>query len=637
MSAALISKTIIPLIGLILIGGCGSGNSGPSGSNSTLEASKGCIDCHAAVNSPVVVTAKIVQEWADSNHNTGRSGALYGASCADCHEPQVGHPNYCGRCHGGVPTATNITGTDVVRNPDEEWKCYKCHHSKTLSAGHFSNSTSAAGSAPASYVSGKYSNKCRSCHNPHNPTALLAVNKDWAKSKHGNPKEPAWSAEDFKNNISATSGAACMRCHTATGFINFTRDISSGNLTWPAFPATSWSAAGDKSRETLACNACHDSYDFKNSVRRIPAFTAPYGGKLTLPNGAAWKVSYPDSGQSNLCIACHSGRESGGSIDDPSAAVGSFTGTITAISGAMNGQSFKNSHYLAAAEVFYGKAGFHFYTSMKKFDTGYNTGSNFGSWSHGKLGMIDPATGKNYSAFQGTPTASTVTDSGSNGPCIACHLGNQGGTVNPRSHTFNPVNAALSTAPAGGCYGCHGATGSAPENMALLIEEEKVLFDAGMSFYQWNLINNFWSSNPAYRIYYDGNYPYFHTSLPGVRGVNDFTAWSMGTGSNTIGKQIMGACFNFNLLNREKGAHVHNRTYARRLMYDSIQFLQYGTVSTSDVSRKISFTAYSTANPGLSTKLSYISGPITYKGASAIRAWLTSGSRTTGAITGFRK
>jgi hypothetical protein len=41
----------------------------------------------------------------------------------------------------------------------------------------------------------------------------------------------------------------------------------------------------------------------------------------------------------------------------------------------------------------------------------------------------------------------------------------------------------------------------------------------------------------------------------------------------------MGACFNINLLTKEPAAYVHARTYVRRLLYDTIDFLDDGTIN----------------------------------------------------------
>ena len=43
----------------------------------------------------------------------------------------------------------------------------------------------------------------------------------------------------------------------------------------------------------------------------------------------------------------------------------------------------------------------------------------------------------------------------------------------------------------------------------------------------------------------------------------------------------MGACFNINLLNREPGAFAHARTYSRRLLYDTIDWLDNKAIDRS--------------------------------------------------------
>jgi hypothetical protein len=68
-------------------------------------------------------------------------------------------------------------------------------------------------------------------------------------------------------------------------------------------------------------------------------------------------------------------------------------------------------------------------------------------------------------------------------------------------------------------------------------------------------------------------YPYFYdkSKLPAVSAVTDWTRG--GALTNAEAKKLMGACFNINLLKRDPAAFAHARTYARRLIYDSIDFL----------------------------------------------------------------
>ena len=65
-----------------------------------------------------------------------------------------------------------------------------------------------------------------------------------------------------------------------------------------------------------------------------------------------------------------------------------------------------------------------------------------------------------------------------------------------------------------------------------------------------------------------GGYPYF--------GNRDWIS-----ASDPTGKKNMGAAFNFNLLIHDPGAHVHNLQYTRKLIYDSIDFMDDGSFNLS--------------------------------------------------------
>ena len=551
------SAVIASLLATALFAGCGTSNK--EGNLSAADVAKveetACAQCHSTAIDHIAGTP-IYDAYLQSAHFTNNFRVV---GCQDCHGG--------GAQHNGV-------GPLPYPNPDAAGKCFECHE-KYLPTNHFASYTAAA--HPGQYVSTNYKNSCTSCHDPHlaqngilngeiNTVTGLpkgTEHTDWAESGHGEVDGEAWAHYDFKLRDN------CNRCHTSTGYITY---VSSNY----AYPVPAWGTAGDKTNEVLTCKACHTDYNFKNRIRRAGAFSAPFNGNKN-------PIAFPDSGTSNLCIACHSGYESGG-------AIGGFTGTLTALTGDMDTKSAVNSHYLAAAALFYGKSAFHFYTSNVKYDTGYNTGKNFGTWSHGRLGMIDPATNQPYVA-SGVST-------GEDGPCVACHLGSVNG--NTKTHT---LSASETWNAQGRCFGCH-SNFAAEGGVDAVIEEEKELFDRGLDFYLFTLANhNIGNKTP---IYYDvTTYPYFHKSLPAKRGTTDFKTWTMGTADSTIGKQVMGVAFNYNLINREKGAHVHNRAYTRRLMFDGIQYLQKGanTYSTStgsiggtaDPNAQLSFTGYSTA------------------------------------------
>jgi hypothetical protein len=65
-----------------------------------------------------------------------------------------------------------------------------------------------------------------------------------------------------------------------------------------------------------------------------------------------------------------------------------------------------------------------------------------------------------------------------------------------------------------------------------------------------------------------GHHPYF-----------DNTDWT--STNDPTGKDNMGAAFNYNLLIHEPCAPIHNLQYTRKLIYDSIDFLDDGNLNSS--------------------------------------------------------
>jgi hypothetical protein len=63
--------------------------------------------------------------------------------------------------------------------------------------------------------------------------------------------------------------------------------------------------------------------------------------------------------------------------------------------------------------------------------------------------------------------------------------------------------------------------------------------------------------------------------------VKDWTDGDNDASGATSGKNNMGAAFNYNLLEHDPGAFAHNRYYAKRLIFDSIDWLDDGTMNES--------------------------------------------------------
>jgi hypothetical protein len=509
-----------------------------------------------------VAGALIGNEWLASAHNLRNA-----AACADCHEPDAQHPNQCYTCHGG---------TAVTKNPDLAGKCLKCHGPSkpsdvlmALAPQHFGySSASAPGARRASYVSGQYQGRCRACHNPHLNT-LTQQHKDYAKSLHGDPKGVAWNHYEFKQD----AFTACQRCHTSTGFLSF---VTSG----VAVPAKGF-GAGDPSRELLACDACHTSYDFKNSVRKVGAFTAPY----TVAGSA---VTFPDTGTTNLCIPCHSGRLSA----DDVAAVPDFTNA-----------SFVSPHYLAVAGLMYMKIGFQNFTTPSAPANAatpavaqFSYGDSYTMYTSKALPAA-PA-GQVNSAHRrfGTPLINDDNHTAGNnrgllaawnpgtmdsgGPCVTCHLNatDSNGVLSTNDRTTSHTLAINTNTFSQVCVNCHYA--DVPAN-AITAATVKGFLEENGGDYRHALTLAQQILLTKYQISYTTVYPYFYDLAADPTGATAVTDWTRGTKNQAFGRRMMGACFNLNLLDREPAAYVHARTYARRLVYDTIDFLDDGLVNMS--------------------------------------------------------
>ena len=218
-------------------------------------------------------------------------------------------------------------------------------------------------------------------------------------------------------------------------------------------------------------------------------------------------VTYDVAGASTLCARCHSGRETGDSIK------------ADADTDGVLGYIF-NSHYLPAAATLYNKGGYEY-------------------------------TGQDYDTLGSHKNVGTGA-SGSQGPCVACHMGL--GTAN---HTWKVTTSNA-------CGNCHSNPTAA--NLAVA----KASYDAALDSLRLAL--------EAKGIYYDSAHPNFFTAAYDPAGANTpFTNWA-GVYGLSSWKDVMGAAFNYNLLVNEPGAYAHNKQYALKLIADSCDFLADGAV-----------------------------------------------------------
>jgi hypothetical protein len=437
---------------------------------------------------------------------------------------------------------------------------------------------------------------CVNCHNPHKPPTQ---NREWAQSAHAdrNPfnlnstKTGYFSGAWAHYNWSLSSRMACQRCHTTTGFAAYadalrTGDtaraqmLSAGTNTLAAVVASS----AQFKPEMLKCNGCHT--DNRGSLRNPGTITATYDLVSSGKTYAKASHTYPDLQGSNVCMACHTGRESGDTISGLNDPALLSAGTISFYDFSNNG--FINSHYLTAGGQVFTVTGYRFPGRP------YN---NIPEYRHDKIGT------------SATLLLSPYVNTGSNGPCIGCHMSRPNKNGN---HLFLPVSRSTTTygdvtgIASEVCFNCHGPSSTV---ILDLVREQKAQYTGALEALNDQLatkLNVYFAHYSPYFFIapgYDPTYDQANTAscstpsnlpvknwqtggsstftLSGAAGTYSCTSAVNVAGTPGTGQNNMGAAFNLNLLEHDPGAYVHNRMYAKRLIYDSIDWADDGAMNYS--------------------------------------------------------
>jgi hypothetical protein len=411
---------------------------------------------------------------------------------------------------------------DAVIGAPSAIACSTCHSTAPHYGGAFGGNAQFVANGAA----------CSDCHAGGVISANGGIIAQYADSGHGDVTSAPWKTSASHDWPVAPT---CQNCHSTTGFI-----AKVGGT-------TSKTPVAGGPGQTLACDACHVNLGVDGSVRPAAQVTVAYQSQTL--SGTTWTLApatFPNvAAQNNLCINCHAGRESGESIKALSDA-------------GMNNVSFKNPHYLGAAGMMYAKLGYNF-AGQDDLITGTTT-------SYGKSLTATEDGGSLSSTHRklGTPAMATDSHVGgqvlvSDGPCVVCHMGNV------QDHTWEINANAFSNV----CVNCHDEEAGTPLTVdnfkELFIEEQAIPYHDAIALAEATLLAKF-------NIEYTDNYPYFFdNSLATPGAAKD---WTRG-GTLTAGeaKNLMGACFNIKLMHADPAAYVHSRTYARRLLYDTIDWL----------------------------------------------------------------
>jgi hypothetical protein len=466
---------------------------------------------------------------------------------------------------------------------------------------------------------------CLDCHNPHN--AANTINNQWAHSAHGGhileKKEAASNAysaavEDadapgwIHYNWKDSARAACQRCHTSTGFRNFANDQAAYDANGDTTPdvANNYSHLTGGQAELLYCWSCHT--DNIGGMRDPGQIVANYNVFLSNQLAATVTYTYPDISKSNVCMGCHTGRENGDSI----ALLNTQPSTTTAN---FSNLSFINSHYLAAGGTVFTATGYAFGGRDYSSPTSYRH-EEIGTASAANTGSGGPCAGCHMSGAEShlfLPVAKNETTGAITSVtatvCTQCH----GSSMTPsvlearKASLTDALEALLRQLDLRGYHFKNAHPyfyrGRYKTGTVSVANGSTTVTGTGTSWTTAGIVTGP-TNTDTFKVNLDGGYysvaavvdnttltlskPYEGPTVTGASyaivrsgsaaAVKDWrTSGDIDNTGATTGKSNMGAAFNFNLLEHDPGAYAHNQTYAKRLIYDAIDWLDNNALDYS--------------------------------------------------------
>ncbi|MCL2760679.1 MAG: hypothetical protein FWD70_03415, partial [Desulfuromonadales bacterium] len=435
-----------------------------------------------------------------------------------------------------------------------------------------------------------------------------------------------------KSAIGSVPGAAgkglvpCWACHA---------DVTKGTLRTLKGAATATQIAAAQISYTSSTNGWWNNYNTS-----VPTTSTTNARETTAPaNGGPFngKHKYPDVGGSNLCIMCHDAAH----VPEPQGAENAAA-TIDA------------AHYLNSAAIMYVKTGFISFSTAGRplANTLASTPGGDGIIPVGVDSAVNPTYAKSLmadldggtitSTHRSLGTTKIITDShnssgffnnnfNSNGPCVVCHYGGKGAD-GKASHTLSAISDSTVKGVCNQCHtseGGHSITNAADFNTYFITPNKESFQNAIQLFV--DVFNAKIGPTAGMTMTVNFNTQTLTTS----------TAWTSSTvvvptGYNAI--KISGAIHNVAMLLSDSGAYAHARTYTRRLLYDSIDYIDDGSMDGSVSATAVAISNTSgLASSGLFTKgaAAYADSTLTTlaPGTSESMIFLIGWNRTTGAWT----
>ena len=438
--------------------------------------------------------------------------------------------NLCTSCH----TYTNPDGTLVASGNNGTAKFY--HNTswyRVIPTTHYDNPNTLDSTTTGQVVIEGYvlrtnkPNPCFDCHGHEamtntrqntTPVRSATIYTDWAKSGHaGGLLTAKYTAAKNTDGTWKSNTAALVDTVMAAG-------SAGASYAWGHYP---WQQAARQ-----ACQKCHTSTGASNFM------AAPSNYNAANNDFSHLKLDSSGRGQQELlyCWGCHSNAGTG-QLRSPGAITTEYTygGQPVVLPNSGNSNvcavchSGRGNNDTAASSRFVGHHG-------------GAAGTLFAKVTHFGAEFV----GKDYNPSTDHFAHDTIGMTNGSGPCVSCHMGS-------KSHSFAAVTKDVNNVITGItnsalCATCH--TGNYALTPAKLEEESEGYQNAGQLLVDLksNTLQNYHNSAIVY-----------NTTV-----VNDSKAFQ-----------------NSFLHTEEKGGFAHNRKYVKRLIFDSIDWLDNGTFDGS--------------------------------------------------------
>lgn len=482
---------------------------------------------------------------------------------------------------------------------------------------------------------------CQDCHNPC--ASQATINRQWRASLHADRRaNGAWARNNWSDDRLDNDRRLCQKCHTSSGFKSFAASNKAGAAY--AGPLSYDIAFKPEMLECWACHETNTGvvrqsgpiradYSYVYTDKDRAKVYVDDKGKPRYPSTPVVPLvhTYEDVGSSNLCIGCHIGRQSGETVARLATNYGvtidfRSQGSISAHDSVEGGIFFGGMDEGEGYGIGYKFQAWNSATLMWDILSPYAVKNTERHWKIGRNGV---------------PTA----ESDGRGPCVSCHMSEEDGLTNHKLKSLKrDEETGEIVGPGNFCTNCHKGYGTGGVDMTLTkerLEGQEEGFRAAMAAFaaareksglHWKRCSATDAAKDAVDDTYvcvwpetaagpaqagdfrldrkkSGETPVQCTAEDLVKDPTDYSFLCVASGdgntyryepaasgntwwptprdpfaadqNQSTGRNNLGANFNYSVLSQATAGWVHNRYYAKQLIWYSIDWLDNNVIDGS--------------------------------------------------------